>query len=84
MLTSHPSLIYLLPETLRIMRLVKKWRSEGLQVYFTLNTGQNIQLIVEGKDENQLVEKLKQLPFVIKIIPNNPADGAKLSETHLF
>ncbi len=84
MLTSHPSLIYLLPETLRIMRLVKKWRSEGLQVYFTLNTGQNIHLIVEGKDENQLVEKLKQLPFVIKIIPNNPADGAKLSETHLF
>lgn len=84
MLTSHPSLIYLLPETLRIMRLVKKWRSEGLQVYFTLNTGQNIHLIAEGKDEDRLVEKLKELPFVMKVITNNPSDGAKLSETHLF
>ena len=66
------------------MRLVKKWRSEGLQVYFTLNTGQNIHLIAEGKDEDRLVEKLKELPFVMKVIPNNPSDGAKLSETHLF
>ncbi len=84
MLTSHPSLIYLLPETLKIMKLVKKWRSEGLEVYFTLNTGQNIHLIAQKKDEEKVINKLKKLPFVLKIIPNDPADGARIVDRHLF
>ncbi len=84
MLTSHPSLIYLLPETLNIMRLVKQWRNDGLQVYFTLNTGQNIHLIVQKKDAGLLTAKLKKLPIVIKIIPNNPSSGARISSKHLF
>ncbi|MDO8269539.1 MAG: diphosphomevalonate decarboxylase [Candidatus Levybacteria bacterium] len=84
MLTSHPSLIYLLPETLRIMRLVKVWRSEGLSVYFTLNTGQNIHLIAQKKDEEKLVKKLEELPYVMKIIPNDPSDGARIIDSHLF
>lgn len=84
MLTSHPSLIYLLPETLKIMRLVKKWRRNGLQVYFTLNTGQNIHLIVQKKDEKKVISLLKKLSFVEKIIPNDPSNGARISEKHLF
>lgn len=84
MLTSHPSLIYLLPETLTIMRLVKKWRADGLPVYFTLNTGQNIHLIVEGKNAVQLEEKLKPLKFVKKIITNQVSEGARLIDEHLF
>lgn len=84
MLTSHPSLVYLLPETLRIMRLVKKWRAEGLPVYFTLNTGQNIHLFAQKKDEKKVIDKLKELKFVKKIISNYPCDGAKLSDKHLF
>ncbi|MEK7522519.1 MAG: diphosphomevalonate decarboxylase, partial [Patescibacteria group bacterium] len=45
MLTSTPSLIYWQPETIILMKLVKKWRNEGLEVYFTINTGQDIHLI---------------------------------------
>jgi diphosphomevalonate decarboxylase len=84
MLTSHPSLIYLLPETLRIMRLVKSWRSGGLPVYFTLNTGQNIHLIVEGKNAAEVVKKLKELPNILEIIENKASDGARLTSSHLF
>ncbi len=84
MLTSRPSLIYLLPETLTIMRLVKKWRQEGLPVYFTLNTGQNIHLLAQKKDEKNVIEKLKNLEFVKKIIKNYPSNGARLSNKHLF
>lgn len=84
MLTSAPSLIYWLPATLKVMRLVKKWRSEGLEVYFTLNTGQDIHLIIEEKNSVELIKRLKEIKEVKKIIINRPSVGARLVEKHLF
>lgn len=84
MLTSTPSLIYLSPETIKLMKLVKKWRSDGLEVYFTVNTGQDIHLIVEEKNKEELVNKLKEIKEVKNIIINKPAVGARLVEQHLF
>ena len=84
MLTSMPSLIYLRPASLELMMLVKKWRSEGLEVYFTVNTGQDIHLIVEEKNSQELVNKLKKIKEVKNIIINKPSIGARLVEKHLF
>lgn len=83
-ITSHPSLIYLLPASLLLLHLVKKWRQEGLEVYFTVNTGQDIHLIIEKKNVKKLEEKLKEIPEVKEIIVNYPGDGTKLSNKHLF
>ncbi len=84
MLTSRPSLIYLLPGSLKIMHLTKKWRAEGLEVYFTVNTGQDIHLIVQKKDVEALAQKLATVEEVSKTIINNPAKGAHIIEDHLF
>jgi len=84
MQTSKPPLNYLQPETIKIMELVKKWRSEGLEVYFTLNTGQDIHLIIEEKNKEKLVKKLKEIDIVKNIIVNKPAVGARLIKNHLF
>lgn len=84
MLTSTPSLIYWLPETIYIMKLVKKWRSEGLAVYFTVNTGQDIHLIVEGKNVNTLVKNLKDVESIKSMIVNQPSLGTKLLTKDLF
>lgn len=84
MLTSTPSLIYWLPETIRIMKLVKKWRSQGLAVYFTVNTGQDIHLIVEDKNVNALVKVLKDAESTKNIIVNHPSRGARLLTKDLF
>lgn len=84
MLTSIPSLIYWQPETVRLMKLVRKWRSEGLEVYFTVNTGQDIHLITEEKNTKILVERLQNIKEVKKIIINQPAIGARLVDKHLF
>ena len=84
MLTSKPSLIYWTPGTLTIMKLTKKWRAEGISVYFTINTGQDIHLICESKTQEVVVEKIKQIPEVKNIIVNTPAQGAHLIDTHLF
>jgi len=84
MLTSTPSLIYWQPETVRLMKLIKKWRNEGLEVYFTVNTGQDIHLIIEEKNLTKLTEKLKNIKEVKKIIINRPSVGARLVKNHLF
>lgn len=84
MLTSKPSLIYLLPASLKIMHLIKKWRAEGLTVYFTVNTGQDIHLICQKKDVQSLVNKINGVEEVKETIVNYPSGGAHLTEDHLF
>jgi len=84
MLTSTPSLIYWCPETLKLMKLVKQWRSEGLDVYFTLNTGQDVHLIVEEKNKDKLIYRLKEIKEIKKSIVNRPAIGVRLTKDHLF
>ncbi len=84
MLTSDPPLIYWQPATLQMMKLVEKWRKEGLQVYFTVNTGQDIHLICKKDDIERVMVKLKSLDIVRNIIINYPAEGARLVKKHLF
>ena len=84
MLTSSPSLIYWLPGTLRVIHAVQKWRRDGLQVYFTLNTGQNIHLICKKKDAKTVTKKAKEISDVTKTIINHPSTGARIIQTHLF
>ncbi|MBI4080819.1 MAG: diphosphomevalonate decarboxylase [Candidatus Levybacteria bacterium] len=84
MLTSTPSLIYWYPATITVMKHVKKWRKEGLEVYFTMNTGQNIHLMCEGKDKEALLSRIKELPDVKDVIVNTPAKGTQITQQHLF
>lgn len=83
-LTSTLSLIYWLPETLTIIKLIQKWRNQGLSAYFTIDAGSNIHLIAEKKNIKTIINKLKNLKEIKKIIINNPGKGARLSNKHLF
>lgn len=83
-LTQTPPLIYWLPTTVLIMKLVQSWRGTGLPVYFTIDTGQNVHLIVEQKNIKNVVKKLKNIVQVRDIIINKPGQGARLSQKHLF
>ena len=84
MLTSRPSLIYLLPESLRVIKAVKKWREEGLESYFTLNTGQDVHILCQKDDIKRVLKRLSEIPEVRNIIVNYPDIGARLSQNHLF
>ncbi|HSX18801.1 MAG TPA: diphosphomevalonate decarboxylase [Candidatus Saccharimonadales bacterium] len=84
MLTQTPPLIYWLPQTVELMKQVLVWRQNGLEVYFTINTGQNLHLICEAKNVSNVTNKLRKLKFVKNIIVNKPAEGTKLSDKHLF
>ena len=84
MLTQRPALIYWTPGTLQIMKLASHWRTKGIPVYFTINTGQDIHLICGAENATQVQAKLKELDFVKDIIVNTPGEGARLSPNHLF
>ncbi|MBI2338070.1 diphosphomevalonate decarboxylase [Candidatus Daviesbacteria bacterium] len=84
MLTQTPPLIYWTPGTLKIMKLAGQWRAEGIPVYFTINTGQDIHLICEAENIDKVEAKLKELPEVKEIIINTPGLGTRLSDNHLF
>lgn len=84
MLTSTPSLIYLLPNTIRIMHTVKKWREEGLECYFTLNTGQDVHIICKESDAKKVSIKAKGIEGVKQAIINSPSEGSHLTQSHLF
>lgn len=84
MLTQKPHLIYWTTGTLQIMKLTSHWRAEGLEVYFTVNTGQDIHLICEAQNVEKVKIKLCELDFVKNIIVNFPGEGTRLSEEHLF
>lgn len=83
-MTSDPSLLYLLPNSVRLMKIVRQWRQEGLSVFFNLNTGQDVHIFCEGKDVEAVQKKLEELDFVRDIIVNKPARGAHLIDQHLF
>ncbi|MCG2691594.1 hypothetical protein L6272_02060 [Microgenomates group bacterium] len=78
MLTSQPSLIYWLPETVRVMQAIREWREQGLESYFTINTGQNVFVFCEPKNEDQLVDKLSHLRGVIEVRREKVGLGARL------
>ncbi len=84
MLTQRPALIYWTPGTLRIMKLVSHWRADGIPVYFTINTGQDIHLICEEENIHKVQKKLEHLEEVKDIIINTPSEGARLTHQHLF
>lgn len=84
MLTSTPSLIYWQPGTITLMKLVKRLRNKGLPVYFTINTGQDVHLIVEKDNIKTLVERLKEVKEIKDIIVNFPSTGARIVNYHLF
>lgn len=77
-------IIHLEPATLDIMKRTAAWRQQGIPVYYTVNTGQDIHLICQKPDVAAVEAKLKALPEVREIIVNCPARGARLIEQHLF
>jgi len=79
MITQKPALIYWTSGTLQLMKLVQIWRREGIQCYFTINTGQNIHILTFPKFKDLVQKKIENLDFVKKTISNSPSVGARLS-----
>lgn len=84
MQTQKPPIFYWNDVTKTIMDAVVGWRKQGIGVYFTIDAGPNVHLICESKDERVVTQNVQKITGVENIIVNKPAQGARLSNEHLF
>jgi len=68
MMTSTPSLVYLQPETLAVLHLVREWRAFGLLAAYTVDAGPNVHIICPATDAQAVVKRLKELPGVQQVL----------------
>ena len=78
MMTSDPPLYYWQAGSLSIMRAVKAWQEEGIEVTFTLDAGPNVHLITTRVFMGEIIHRLRDLPDVREVITGMPAGPARL------
>jgi diphosphomevalonate decarboxylase len=64
MLTATPSIMYMTPETVRLMQQIWHYRAAGLRVYFTQDAGPNLKLLFLESDTKELCEKFPELKVI--------------------
>jgi diphosphomevalonate decarboxylase len=84
LLTSSPSLIAWYPGTIQVMIAVQAMREEGIEAYFTINTGFNVHVLTVPKYQEQVKEKLGKLSLVRNIIEAKVGNGPQELTEHLF
>ncbi len=57
----HSGIYYLLPDTLELMLAVQSWRADGLPVYFTLDAGPTVHLIVPQRWQDGVSAAVRDL-----------------------
>ena len=64
LLTSNPPLVLWYPGTMQVIQEVQKMRTEGIECYFTINTGFNVHVLTLPEFEKQVQERLSRLSLV--------------------
>jgi diphosphomevalonate decarboxylase len=78
MAAADPALIYLQPESWRVVQLVYQLRRRGGPVFFTADAGPNIKIFGEEQAMPDLRAALEQVPSVRQIIPFRLGDSAEV------
>lgn len=78
MMTSDPPLYYWHPQSLAIMKAVKAWQLEGIEVTFTLDAGPNVHVITTKAHMGEALKRLRQFDAVIDVLKGVPAGPARL------
>jgi len=80
MMTSHPALLYWLPQTLALIRRVYRWREQGLAVYFTVDAGPNVHLLTLPEAVDPLLRELRAEAAVREVLVCRPGPAARVLE----
>lgn len=78
MMTSTPSLLYWLPETLAVINEVLQIRKEGLPVCYTIDAGPNVHVLCPAEFAQPVFIRLSQIQGMQKIITSHPGGPAYL------
>ncbi len=78
MQTSTPPLLYWTPGTLAIMQLIRKWRSAGEPVFYTVDAGPNVHCLTTEEASTRIRTMLEEQPDTQSVLSAPEGDGARL------
>jgi len=78
MLTSTPPLLYWEPITVAIMKSVRRWRSEGLPVCFTIDAGPKVHCLCPADMASEVERRLHENLDVKRVLVAAPGGPARL------
>ncbi len=78
MMTSTPPLLYWEPITVAIMKSVRRWRSEGLPVCFTIDAGPNVHCLCPADSAAEVERRLHENLDVKRVLVAGPGGPARL------
>jgi len=78
MMTSSQRLLYWQPATVAVMRAVQSWRSQGLEVCYTIDAGPNVHVLCLLPAAGQISVELASIPGVEKILSARPGQATRL------
>ena len=84
MITSEPSIRYWNSASLKLMNAIESWRAQGIKAYHTFDAGPNPHIITLPEFREEILSRLREIPEVKSIIVNEPCEGARLCDEHLF
>lgn len=76
MMTSRPPLFYWQPASLLLMEQVRRWRTEGLNVCYTLDAGPNVHCLTTAEHAAEIEARVKALEGVQSVIRAAVGGGA--------
>ncbi len=78
MMTSNPPLVYWEPATVSIIKKVPIWRSENINVCYTMDAGPNVHCICLKKDVPAVQAKLREIPGLLDVLIAGVGGGTRL------
>ncbi len=84
LLTSEVPLVLWYPGTVQVMQEVQKMREEGIECYFTINTGFNVHILTLPEFEEVVTQRLSALSLVVKTLTAKVGDKPQEIAEHLF
>ncbi len=83
-MSSHPPIFYWSPGTLAVLRAVRELRQEGLAAWATMDAGANVHVLCDADSEDEVAERLEDLPAVGFLIRDGVGPGPDEETEHLF
>jgi len=83
-MSSHPPIFYWSPGSLAVLRVVRELLQEGLAAWATMDAGANVHVICDADSEDDVAERLEDLPAVGFVIRDGVGPGPDQEAEHLF
>jgi diphosphomevalonate decarboxylase len=78
MIAANPPIIYLNPDSLRIIHELLHLQSQGVALYFTMDAGPNIKILVQDKEKEVIETLLHQFIHPSKLMYSKPGKKARI------